>query len=468
VESAATVSVTSSDNPSAYGEAITFTATVAGNMGTPTGSVQFTIDGSNFGLPVQLVGGSATSAVSSTLGVGPHTVAAVYSGDATYNGSTSPPLTQTVNQAIQITARQTVDSDGNGKIDAIRILTSANLNDDFGGLNITVVNTATNYTYTVIGYDTGATANDNEFFVRLAEGPDYDTGATPVVQVVAGGNLGLAVDPQPVTATDAAPPVLVGASWYSSGAGVQAGGAIYLTFSEPVTSNSALAGDFGLPVSGDTFGTGASVSNGQNAQNPNMLTITLGRNPKLTPGGLYSPNLLTAGSPTGIYVANGARIVDAAQNTALVQTVGQGVDLAPGTENISICWDDLTITPRSYNAGAANLGTTFQIGAAAFPPNGLIAVNNGNMREKFTASCSGASPNAQPPYVWSLAPAVGQDQFTMLVNGLNLGNGPQDIATQLYSGYNAGFSLELDLPTSVTTGAGAQQLITVTITATKD
>jgi hypothetical protein len=50
----------------------------------PTGTVQFVVDGSNFGAPVPLVGGSATSASTSTLSVGSHTVTANYSGDSTY------------------------------------------------------------------------------------------------------------------------------------------------------------------------------------------------------------------------------------------------------------------------------------------------------------------------------------------------------------------------------------------------
>ncbi len=50
---ATTTTVTSSDNPSTYGELIAFTATVAAEDGsTPTGSVQFSLDGIDFGDPV--------------------------------------------------------------------------------------------------------------------------------------------------------------------------------------------------------------------------------------------------------------------------------------------------------------------------------------------------------------------------------------------------------------------------------
>ena len=52
----------------------------AAGAGTPTGTVQFNIDGSAFGSPVTLASGSATSGSTTTLTVGTHTVTAVYSG----------------------------------------------------------------------------------------------------------------------------------------------------------------------------------------------------------------------------------------------------------------------------------------------------------------------------------------------------------------------------------------------------
>jgi len=81
-----TTAVSSSLNPSAYGQSVSFTATVTGN--SPTGTVQFNIDGSAFGSPVTLSGGSATSGSTNTLAVGTHTVTAVYSGDSNNLGST--------------------------------------------------------------------------------------------------------------------------------------------------------------------------------------------------------------------------------------------------------------------------------------------------------------------------------------------------------------------------------------------
>jgi hypothetical protein len=70
----------------------TFTVTVAAlapASGTPTGSVQFTLDGANHGTPVTLSAGVADKTI--TVPVGNHTVSAVYSGDNNFSGSTATP-----------------------------------------------------------------------------------------------------------------------------------------------------------------------------------------------------------------------------------------------------------------------------------------------------------------------------------------------------------------------------------------
>jgi hypothetical protein len=89
-----TTTVSSSLNPSTYGQAVTFTATVMGDGADATGTVQFTLNGSNVGSPVTLNEGFASSTatfttstgISSQLSLGNNTVTATYSGN--YAGST--------------------------------------------------------------------------------------------------------------------------------------------------------------------------------------------------------------------------------------------------------------------------------------------------------------------------------------------------------------------------------------------
>ncbi len=96
VVTAATTQTTlvSSLNPAIVGQAITFTATVAG--ANPTGTVTFMDGSGTLGTGALAAGGTATLAISS-LTAASHSVTAVYSGDANNTGSTSNALTEVVN-----------------------------------------------------------------------------------------------------------------------------------------------------------------------------------------------------------------------------------------------------------------------------------------------------------------------------------------------------------------------------------
>jgi hypothetical protein len=91
----ATVALTSSKNPAASGDSVTFTATVS--PAVATGTVQF-LDGTTVLGTATLTGGSATLALSS-LAVGAHSIKATYSGDANDLAGTSAVLTQNVTGA---------------------------------------------------------------------------------------------------------------------------------------------------------------------------------------------------------------------------------------------------------------------------------------------------------------------------------------------------------------------------------
>lgn len=80
-----TTVVTSSVNPSDLNQPVTFTAAVSA-LGSPTGTIQFKIDGANVGTPLTLSSGVAQLTLSS-LAVGIHTVTADYTGDANFNAS---------------------------------------------------------------------------------------------------------------------------------------------------------------------------------------------------------------------------------------------------------------------------------------------------------------------------------------------------------------------------------------------
>ena len=119
-EESTTTTVTASPATSVSGQSVTFTATVTPQSGsaipTATGSIQFEIDGSDFGSPVALVNGSATSAAISSLSVASHTISAVYTSNSAdfvaSTGSTSVTV-ETANEAnIQSVVNNAPSSSG--------------------------------------------------------------------------------------------------------------------------------------------------------------------------------------------------------------------------------------------------------------------------------------------------------------------------------------------------------------------
>jgi hypothetical protein len=107
VKAMTTTNVSSSANPSVYGQSVVFTATVSPvspGGSALTGTVQFQVDGTNFGTPVLLTAGQATSASLSSLSAGTHLISAIYSGNGSFVTSTGT-YTQTVTPAaLTITA----------------------------------------------------------------------------------------------------------------------------------------------------------------------------------------------------------------------------------------------------------------------------------------------------------------------------------------------------------------------------
>jgi hypothetical protein len=73
--------VSSSVNPSVHGENVTFAATVASSGEAPSGTVQFKMDGSDYGAVQTLDSSEHASVNASDLGVGDHAVTAVFTSD---------------------------------------------------------------------------------------------------------------------------------------------------------------------------------------------------------------------------------------------------------------------------------------------------------------------------------------------------------------------------------------------------
>jgi hypothetical protein len=145
----ANITLTSSLNPSVYGNSVIFTASVPAPA---TGSVQFS-DG-NAALGTGTIANGIATLTTSTLAVGTHPVTAVYSGDADYNSATSAVYSQVV------TAQAAV-------LDFTLTLTSAQSQTVLPGASapytVRVAPTNTNYpgtvTFSATGLPAGATVS---------------------------------------------------------------------------------------------------------------------------------------------------------------------------------------------------------------------------------------------------------------------------------------------------------------------
>ena len=100
-----TATLTSSTNPTVFGQAVVFTATIAPagpGAGTPTGTVTFK-DGAT-ALSTNTLSAGQVNYTNASLSVGSHSLTAVYNGDGNFNTNTSGIVTQTVGQASSTTS----------------------------------------------------------------------------------------------------------------------------------------------------------------------------------------------------------------------------------------------------------------------------------------------------------------------------------------------------------------------------
>jgi MBG domain (YGX type)/Bacterial Ig-like domain (group 3)/FG-GAP-like repeat len=161
------VSLMSSDNPTSYGQAVTFTATVASGA---SGTIQFRDGSANLGGPVTLAGGVAAYATSA-LAAGTHSITAAYSGDSTHAAATSDVLLQLITPAILTVTANNVTRTFDQPNGSFNYTITGLVGSDFVTGTPTLVTTATEAspvgTYPIIvGMGTLSAPNYNFLFVN--------------------------------------------------------------------------------------------------------------------------------------------------------------------------------------------------------------------------------------------------------------------------------------------------------------
>jgi autotransporter-associated beta strand protein len=370
--------------------------------------------------------------------------------------------------APALIARQTMDADGDGHLERIRLTFDEAVNDDFTGFTVTVAG------YTVAGHGTGSTASDAAIDVLLTPLAGTDTGATPAVRITANTSLTQAAgtglvpaEGSATAATDGAAPVLVSAAWTDGGAGgVSAGDTVTLTMSESVTVASMTVADLGLPVTGDTLAS-TTIADQAGA----TITMALLGTPRLSPGGLYSAAATAAGMASGVFIASGAHVLDAAGLAPVNGSAAGAVDLGPGTSTVAIAWASGS-DPKTWALGTIALG-----GVANSITSGLdLTIRDVGDCTVDLAIASGAAA----PSSWSPAASASSDAYLVKADAsgaaasapavaasypLTLAATPQALASGVPSGSSVSCALYFQAPTAITAGAGTQQVIAITVTA---
>ena len=112
---ATTTTLTSSPNPSVFGQSVTFTATVASSGGVPVGTVTFSEGSTVLASNVPVDGSGHAAFNTSSLAVGSHTITASFTGNATWGNSSGSDSAspQVVNKSATTT---TVSSSANPSV----------------------------------------------------------------------------------------------------------------------------------------------------------------------------------------------------------------------------------------------------------------------------------------------------------------------------------------------------------------
>ena len=273
------VTRTSGSSPSTYGSSLTFTATVTGH--SPSGTVQFKVDGVAVGSPVTLVGGSAPLVVS-TLSVfgSPHQITAYYSGDANNDPSDSSasPISQAITAksltaGLTGTASKTYDGTtaatltaGNYSLPGVVSGDTVNLNNPTNGTYDTR-NVGTGKTVTVTGVAISGSSSTN-----YALSSTSASGAIGIITALSTScSLASSVNPSGqgsnVTFTAAVDGVLPAAD-------LPTGDVVFLANGTPFATNALVSGT--ISASTDSLPLGTNAMTAQYVGDGNFLGSTGG------------------------------------------------------------------------------------------------------------------------------------------------------------------------------------------------
>ncbi len=445
-----------SANPSVFGQSVTFTATVTGSGGTPTGTVTFFDGTTSLGVKT-LTAGSATL-VTSALTAGSHSITAQYGGDNTFVSSTSAPVAQVVNKAstsavvtpsvnpsvfgqpVTLTATVSVNAPGTGTPTGTLVFMDG----------ATTLGTATLNASGVATFSTAALAVGSQSVTAIYSGDTNFISSTsgPVAQVVNKANtttgIASSVNPSvvgasvtftatvsvtaPGSGTLTAPTGTVTFSDGSTTLGTSApnasGVATFSTTTLTVASHvisASYAGDANF--AGSTSGSITQVVNSK----PSTTTLTSSLNPEVAGQLVTFTATVTStagGTPTGTVTFNGTTSGPVAL-TAGVATFATSA-LAVGTPSISASYSG----DANYAASASSPALIETVNPAGFAPapTGLTVAAGSNLPINLTLyAAAGSGLN----FTLSVANAPSKATFLFSQNPVAPGPPPNGTTVQV-------------------------------------
>ncbi len=408
------VTLTSSVNPSAPGQAVTFTANVSGTGGTPTGTVKFTDGTTTLGTGTLNSSGNA-SFTTSSLSVGVHSITASYSGDSSFFPGVSDALSQTVNQATSSTLiSSSVNPSGYGQSITFTATVSSGGGSPTGTVTFSDgVNTLGTGTLNSSGHATLTTAAlaAGTHSITAAYGGDSNfasSNSSPLSQVVTQAStslgLGSSVNPsvygQTVTLTAILTPQFGGQTSgtvaFKDGATTLA--TVALSGNQASYSTSVLApGTHSLSASygGDVNFTGASANLSQVVNKGSSVTVLIsslnpsvqGKAVKFT--ATVSPQV--SGTPTGkltFLVNGGSPVTKVLSGGVAFYTTST---LPPGSSNISAVY----VGDANFNGSTS--GTVVQVVKAAVTTAVTSSLNPSTYGQAITFTATLSSTIGAPP-----------------------------------------------------------------------
>ena len=410
---ATSTSVGTSLNPSNYGQSVTFTATVTQSSGTvtPTGIVAFKDSATTLG-NVTLSNGQATLSTAK-LSSGTHSITAVYLGSNTFAGSTSPVLTQMVNQIATSTSL------------------GSSLNPSAYGQAVTFTAVVTQSSGTIVPTGTVILKDGSASFatITLNNGQAAFTttklygGAHPITAVYA-GNTNFSGSISPVL-TQTVSAIATSTSVTSSPNPSTYGQAV--TFTTTVTPSAGTIAPAGTVIfkDGSTNLGGRALSNGQAA----FTIATLS-------GGVHAI--------TVVYVGN--TNFTASTSPTLAQTVNQIDTSASVTSSLNPSTFGQSVTLTA--AVTPNSGTT--------APAGSVTFKDGN-----TALATRTLSNGQAMYTTATLSAGGHSITVVYLGNANFTGSASPVLTQTVNPLNTGTTLVSSLNPST---LGQSVTFTATVT----